>query len=386
MGHESRLNVKKISKKFSYFIKLSNKLFGRKLKKELILKTDGRAIFNTGAYRAENGEYYLFPRISTHHHNYPSWISLYRSNDGKNFNRAVEFFIHPPYTIEDYSYGCEDDRCSKIDDWFVHTHTLLLANEPDYPTRNNCTDYICLSLGKKADEAKIAGIIDIKRDKNACCIKISEKIHLIHRAFEWSTPPCIWYGDFSESFAGSINFCFTENEVHISLPKIKPSSKNRILLSPLKSWGAFKIGLGAPPLKISDNTFLFTYHVRAFPYQYWWSAGIMYEKNNQLKIKKLLPFPLCLPNSPWELIGDVPKVSFICGITKSGNTIEGWVGGADNWIIKTEIEFDYLNSVIEDYGMGEEEIDSTIKEYVRENKKKLMENNLIDKKWLKNML
>ena len=77
-------------------------VFGENIKKELIIKEDNGAVFNTGIYRDKNGKYYLYARVPTHHTSYPSWIRLYVSDDGTNFKEEKDHFIFPNYTVEGY--------------------------------------------------------------------------------------------------------------------------------------------------------------------------------------------------------------------------------------------------------------------------------------------
>lgn len=367
-------------------IGLYKKLFERKLQKKLILDEKDGVVFNPGVYRSEDGKYYLYARTSTHHVNYTSWIRLYESDDGINFKKTREFFMYPPYTIQEYIYGFEDDRCSKIGEWWVHTHSTLLANDTESPSRKNYSDYIGVSLGKRPDEALFVGIVDIPDDKNSALI--GDAPWLIHRPLKWSLPPCIWYGDFNKGFTQATSLYPKAKAGELpyeSLIRIKPPENNRILLAPLEKWGVFKIGLGAQPVYIGNSRYLFTIHVRSIPYQYWITAGIL-RADKELKLEKLLPFPICIPDTPWEIIGDVPKVCFICGATLADGTFEGWYGAADTRIMKFELDLDYLLSVIDEYGIGEEEREESIRRYVKQNEEKLTKNKLIDQNWLNEIL
>lgn len=367
-------------------IKKYHDVFGESIKKELIIKKDTGAVFNTGIYKDKKDKYYLYARVPTHHKTYPSWIRLYVSDDGKSFKEKTDHFISPEYTTDEYSYGCEDDRCSKIGDWFAHTYTMLLASNAKTPRRYDTSGYIGVSLGRTPDEAVSAGIVDIEQDKDAACIRPSEKIHLIHRPGKWSKISAIWSGDFDKGFTKAEELYSSNSnapETRKRIPRLEPPSKNRVLCPLIGRFGKdARIGLGAPPMKDNDE-YLFTYHVRDVPYQYWWSMGIMNEEDGQLKIKKILPFPVCIPDSPWEMIGDVPKVSFVGGLTEKDGILEAWIGAADNYILKATIEKDCLYSAIDDYGIDETEIDNVIKKYVEDNKKAFEKNKLIDQEWIK---
>nr|WP_240910923.1 hypothetical protein [Thermococcus sp. MV5] len=290
--------------------------------------------------------------------------------------------MYPPYTIQEYLYGFEDDRCSKIGEWWVHTHSTLLARDTRTPSRKNYSDYIGISLGKQPDEAVFIGIVDIQDDKNSALIEGLP--WLIHRPLNWSQPPAIWYGDFSKGFEQSQEFYHKVKDggyPYESLIRIAPPENNRVLLAPLKEWGVFKIGLGAQPVYIGNSRYLFTIHVRSVPYQYWLTAGILRVKKEP-KLEKLLPFPLCLPETPWEIIGDVPKVCFICGATIVDGTFEGWYGAADTRVMKFEIDIDYLLSAIDKYGIEEGEIEESVRTYVKQNEERIRENKLVDQEWL----
>lgn len=366
-------------------IKQYQNVFGESIKKELIIKEDNRTVFNTGIHRDENGKYYLYARVPTHHTTYPSWIRLYVSDDGTSFKEKTDHFISPGYTIEEYSYGCEDDRCSKVDDWFAHTYSMLLANNVETPRRDDASVYIGVSLGRTPDEAVFAGIVNIKENKDAACIKPSDKMHLIHRPRNWTPISAVWSGDFDKGLAKAKDIYYSNSnapETRKRIPRLEPPSKNRVLCPLIGSFGKdARIGLGAPPMK-DNGEYLFTYHVRDVPYQYWWSMGIMNEVDGQLKIKKILPFPVCIPDTPWEMIGDVPKVSFIGGLTEKDRMLEAWIGAADNYILKATINKDYMYSVIDDHGIDETEIDKVIEKYVKDNEKAFRKNKLIDPDWI----
>jgi len=378
-----------VQDKFYKSVSISYKLFKDNIKKTPILVEDGQALFNPGVYRTESGEYYLFVRTSTHHKNYPSWIRLYKSDDGQNFKKVKEFFIYPEYTIKDYSYGCEDDRCIKLDEWFVHNYTYLLSKDPTNPSPQYLDHYIAISLSKEVEQALFIGFIDIKDNKDGTCFKGEEKIYLIHRPSTWSDPPCMWYGDFNEGFCDSKKIYFNklkQNKLYDSAPKIKPPVDNKILLPPLENWEVNRIGLGSQIIPYKDNEYLFTYHVCHKFYQYWWSVGTLYEKDGELLINKILPIPLCIPDTPWEMIGDVPKVSFICGLTQNNNTLEAWYGASDTWIMKLEIELDHINTALEKYGIGEDEVKKNIQNYVKKNKDTIGPNKLVDQNWYNQIL
>ncbi|MFH1726200.1 MAG: hypothetical protein ABII00_16445 [Elusimicrobiota bacterium] len=300
-------------------IELSAGVFAGKVKKTVVLCESGQALFNPGAYRAADGHTYLFVRFSTHHGNYPGWIRLHASANGTAFFKEKEHFIWPGYTVNDYSVGCEDDRCSPMREWLVHTHSLLLARDTRSPNRARYDDYIGVALGRAPDEAVPAGIVAMRGNKNAACVEAGSRTFLFHRPLEWGDPPCIWCGDFSRGFEEAVRNAADGtggSRVPGALPRLAPPVDNRIVLAPLPAWSVYKIGLGAQPLAVGSR-YLFTYHARSDPYQYWWSAGFLREKDGRLTLERLLPFPVCFPDTPWEMIGDVPKVSFLCGATRA---------------------------------------------------------------------
>jgi len=368
-------------------ISMYKELFEGKIQKKLILDEKDGVVFNPGAYKDDTGDYYIYARTSTHHINYTSWIRLYRSRDGLNFTKQNEFFIYPPYTLEEYIYGIEDDRCTRIENWWVHTHSTLLAKNTESPSRKEYIDYIGISLGKSSDKAVSVGIVDISHNKNSTLI--GAQPWLIHRPMNWTQPPCVWYGDFQEGFEeAKKNYARIQHKgiPYERLVRITPPKNNKILLAPLEKWGVFKIGLGAQPVHIEKFRFLFTVHIRSIPYQYWITAGILkITEQNEIEIEKLLPCPICIPDTPLEIIGDVPKVCFICGATTNANKFEGWYGAADTRIMKFEIDFDYLVNTIETYGITQKEISEIIKEYVMANREYLKDNILVDKVWLEKM-
>ncbi|RLA94350.1 MAG: hypothetical protein DRG83_19820 [Deltaproteobacteria bacterium] len=366
-------------------VELYKKTFETTVKKHLVIDEGKEAVFNPGVYKGS--KYYVYARTSTHHVNYTSWIRLYESSDGLNFRLVKDFFMYPPYTVKEYIYGFEDDRCVNFKNLWVHTHSTLLAKNVEQPTRKEYVDFIGVSIGKKADEATFVGIVDIPGSKNSSLV--GNIPWLIHRPLSWTDTPVIWYGKFSEGFQEALdNLNLIEKNGYPleELIRLSPPKENRILLVPLKSWRAFKIGLGAPPISIGDNRYLFTFHVRSIPYQYWIGAGILVEDEEKLHLEKLLPFPICIPNTPWELIGDVPKVCFICGATISNGNFEGWYGAADTKVMKFEVKLDYLISVIEKFGIKEAELKSETEALVRKNLEKLRKNILVDRIWLNNTL
>ncbi len=371
---------------FTELVKQYRQHFAKKLSKEVVIKEQGEPIFNPGAFRSSDGQYYVYGRYSARHWTYPGWIRLYESGDGKNFEKSCEHFLTPPYNVSEHSFGCEDDRCTKIDDTFVHSYTLLLPESNREPDRKKYLDHVAIALGKSPKEAKFAGLVDIPKNKNASLFKKDDEVYLLHRPMAWDTPASVYCGTFTKGYKEAKERVKNEDdELLIKFPRLTAPNDNKCILAPFPAWGAYKIGLGAQPLSLGEE-WLFTYHVRTDPYVYWWSAGLMTVTELGPVIRKLLPFPLCMPDTPWELVGDVPRVTFLCGVTERGDTLEFWTGAADCTIMRVDVEKSYLIDKIEELGVDSSRIDEVVKEHVQKNKEILQNHELVCQDWLSRVL
>ena len=367
---------------FTKLVRLYEQHFAKELKKEMVIREQGEPIFNPGAYRNDEGKYFVYGRYSARHWTYPGWIRLYCSHDGSNFEKKSEHFLTAPYAISEHSFGCEDDRCTELSHWFAHTYTLLLPQCNREPNRKEYLDHVALALGKSPDDATFCGLVDIPKNKNAALIETKEHIYLLHRPMAWDTPASVYCGTFDKGFTEAVErFSQKDDGALETFPRLTPPSGNRCLLAPMPDWSAYKIGLGAQPLQIGDE-WLFTYHVRTDPYVYWWSAGLLAIDENGPYLRKVLNFPLCMPDTPWEIVGDVPRVTFLCGVTRRDKVLEFWTGAADCTIMRVDINLDYLLSTIEKLGVGFKEVQNAIKSHVQRNEAVLRDHPLICQDWL----
>jgi predicted GH43/DUF377 family glycosyl hydrolase len=151
-------------------------------------------------------------------------------------------------------------------------------------------------------------IINEHRDKDGVLFpeKINNQYVIIHRAPE----PDMWVA-FSKD--------------------LKTWTDHQKLFAPIpNTWQDFKVGAGAPPIK-TDEGWLEFYH--GVDKELHYSLGVMLlDLNNPSKIISILDDPILTPEEDYEKVGDVPNVTFTCGVVEKDNKFFVYYGAADKVI------------------------------------------------------
>ena len=107
--------------------------------------------------------------------------------------------------------------------------------------------------------------------------------------------------------------------------------------SPIEnSWQDYKVGAGAPPIKTDDGWLEF-YHDVDKDLHY--SLGVMLlDSKDPSKISSILDDPILTPQEEYERVGDVPNVTFTCGVVEKDKKFYVYYGAADKYISVATIE------------------------------------------------
>lgn len=109
--------------------------------------------------------------------------------------------------------------------------------------------------------------------------------------------------------------------------------EHHIALSPKYKHEVSYIGAGCPPIETKQGWLLIYHsvHDALSGYVYTASAALMDLRNPQKELARL-PYPLFIPEYPWELSGEVNNVVFPTGSSQFGDTLYIYYGAADEQI------------------------------------------------------
>lgn len=260
------------------------------------------AVFNCGATIYQNQVILLYRAIG----NYETYISTFglaTSSDGYNFQTFSEPVMIPEADYE--KFGIEDPRITFLEDKYYITYTAVRT-----PIPKGDVDFhigIASTTDFKTFE-RLGTVINEYRNKDGVLFpeKINNKYVMIHRAPE----PDMW-------------IAYSDN--------LKDWTNHKKFFSPIEnSWYDLKVGAGAQPIK-TDKGWLEFYHGVDKDFTY--SLGVMLlDINNPSKIIACPEDPIFFPETDYELAGDVPNVTFTCGVVEKDDKYFVYYGGADKCI------------------------------------------------------
>ncbi len=273
-------------------------------------------VFNCAATIFDN-EILLLYRAIGDYATYISTLGLARSKDGFNFETFDEPVMTPEEDFE--RYGVEDPRITFLEGKYYIAYTAVRT-----PVPKEDVDFhigIASTTDFKTFE-RHGTIINEYRDKDGVLFpeKINNRYVLIHRAPE----PHMW-------------IAYSKD--------MKEWADHEKFFSPIEnSWQDFKVGAGAPPIK-TDQGWLEFYHGVDKDLHY--SLGVMMlDLENPSKIVGILDDPILTPEEEYERVGDVPNVTFTCGVVEKDGQYFVYYGAADKYIgVATVDKAGLLNSL-----------------------------------------
>jgi predicted GH43/DUF377 family glycosyl hydrolase len=211
---------------------------------------------------------------------------------------------------EDYpeeKYGIEDPRIVKLEDEnkYAITYTSFSESGP------------LVSLATTEDFATFRryGVVMPPDDKDASLFprKFNGRYALIHRPSPTSylIGAHIWV-----SFS----------------PDLKHWGDSQILLPARKGswWDAYKVGLGPQPIETKDGWLIIYHGVRTTAAGSLYRLGLaLLDLDDPTKVIKRCDEWVFGPNEMYERIGDVPDVTFPCGVVLNGDELIMYYGASD---------------------------------------------------------
>lgn len=260
------------------------------------------AVFNCAATIYKNDVLLLYRAIGDYK-TYISTFGLAKSSDGYNFETFPEPAMKPEADFE--KYGIEDPRITFLKEKYYITYTAVKTPVPKGDVEFH------IGIASTADFKTFerhGTIINEYRDKNGVLFpeKIKNQYVLIHRAPELH----MW-------------IAFSKD--------MQNWTDHKKFFSPIKnSWQDFKVGAGAPPIK-TDQGWLEFYHGVDKDLHY--SLGVMLlDLKDPSKISSILDDPILTPDEEYEKVGDVPNVTFTCGVVEKEGKFFVYYGAADKCI------------------------------------------------------
>ena len=304
---------------------LSGDALFKRYEKNPILTADNwpyraHAVFNPGAALI-NGETLLLVRVEDLRGF--SHLAVARSADGKTeWQVEAEPALAADLAYDEQPFGVEDPRIvwlAPLEEYAV-TYTSFIRNET------------VISLATTADFKTFAryGRLLPPEDKDASLFprKINGRFALIHR-------PII------------------RGEAHMWIsfsPDLKYWGDHRLLLTTRPaSWDGQRVGLGPPPLETPEGWFVIYHGVRRTASGSLYRSGLaLLDLDEPWRVIRRSEDWIFGPHADYEMIGDVPRVVFPCGLVLDEETRElrVYYGAADTVVALVTAYFDDVLSYL----------------------------------------
>jgi beta-1,2-mannobiose phosphorylase / 1,2-beta-oligomannan phosphorylase len=290
------------------------------------------AVFNPGVWYEDGTTHLLFRAVPSGYRafaidnpnsavpvtgfdGYISYIGYAKSSDGIHFEWRRRPFISPDSHID--RYGVEDPRVSKIDDTYLITYTAL--SSPAYRE----PEETLIGLATTADFSSAEKHGDIgppvpSKDTVIFPRRIQGRIAILHRIvpniqlmmFDDLEQLCNPPGKIWEEHMASLDDC--------------------VVMQPAQEWEAKKIGAGPTPIETSSG-WLLIYHGVDVNHVYRVGLALL-DLDDPSQVIGRSSEPVMVPETPYELVGDVNNVIFPQGASLIGDTIHLYYGAADRVI------------------------------------------------------
>ncbi|MHA2363085.1 MAG: glycoside hydrolase family 130 protein [Candidatus Hodarchaeales archaeon] len=260
------------------------------------------AVFNCAATLYQDDVILLYRAIG----NYETYISTFglaKSSDGYNFETFSEPIMKPEADFE--KYGIEDPRITFLEGKYYITYTAVKTPIP----KGDVEFHIGIASTTDFKTFERHGtVINEYRNKDGVLFpeKINDRYVLIHRAPE----PHMW--------------------IAYSKDMMNWTDHKKLFSPKENSWQDFKVGAGAPPIKTEQGWLEFYHGVDKDLHYY---LGVMLlDLEDPSKITSILENPILSPDEEYEKVGDVPNVTFTCGVVEKDKKYFVYYGAADKCI------------------------------------------------------
>lgn len=228
-----------------------------------------------------------------------SHLRLARSRDGRRFEVEERPALAP--AVECESFGCEDPRITKLDDWYYINYSSIA------PTG------VTTSLARTRDFSSYErmGIIFAPDNKDIAIFpeKVGGSYACFHRpSAKQIGPPAMW-------------IAFSDN--------LRDWGRHRYILGPRPgAWDSERVGCGAAPIR-TERGWLQFYHGANHAVRYCVGA-VLLDLEQPWKVLARPANPLLEPQAPYETQGFLPNVIFHNGlIERPGGMVDLYYGAAD---------------------------------------------------------
>ena len=231
----------------------------------------------------KEGRIILVYRAIGEYYRYVSRLGVAVSEDGAHFKYVDDKPLLIPVS-EDEWWGVEDPRITIIDGEPIITYVKWNYRE----TRLGFAKLVGDEQGFRA--IRIGWLDHPVNTKNAAVLENNGRLLLFHRPWDWPPRPSIWVSGL-KSIKGKQSVSILDSYPLYITPE-----------------GMVKSGMGPPPLRLDNGDYLLFIHVVKPPEIYLVYAALV---DKELKnIKAITSRPVLVPESDWELIGDVSFVVF----------------------------------------------------------------------------
>ncbi|CAN5480691.1 glycosidase [soil metagenome] len=216
--------------------------------------------------------------------------------------------VAEPENYPEEAYGIEDPRIVKLDNFnetYAVTYTSFSVNGP----------LVSLATTNDFETFKRYGVLMPPDDKDASLFprRFNGKWLLIHRPTptSWMLGAHIW--------------------VSMS-PDLKHWGDSQVLIPSRKGswWDAYKVGLGPQPVETKDGWLIIYHGVRTTAAGSIYRLGLaLLDLEDPTKIIKRCDEWVFGPQELYERIGDVPDVTFPCGVVIKDEQLIMYYGAAD---------------------------------------------------------
>ncbi|MCD6470776.1 glycosidase [Candidatus Bathyarchaeota archaeon] len=261
---------------------------------------EARQVFNAGAIYLKDKVHLFYRAIG---HDRISRIGYATSSDGLNLDFKLKHPVFSPSGDEE-AEGCEDPRLSLINDKVYMAYTAV-ANLTYLRFQIGLTslDIEKLNRNEWSWGPRFYPFPRI-RDKDAALL------------------PKILNGEYMLFHRVEPDICVAYSDNLIQWWDIKS-----VMAPRPRSWDSIKVGIGAPPIEVSEG-WLLIYHGVDYNKVYRLGVAIL-DKNNPEHVIYRSDKPILEPREEYEKYGAVPNVVFSCGAVLLDDQIIVYYGGAD---------------------------------------------------------